>query len=59
MHVQHSRARHVRQDILDILRAFAQGGLTADDARASVDNVIDTAINEAITDALREVNGSD
>jgi hypothetical protein len=53
------RARHVRQEILDIVRAYGQGGLTAADARAAIDTVIDTEIDEAVTDALREIEGSD
>jgi hypothetical protein len=59
MHLKHNRTRHVRQEIVEILRAFVQGGLTANDARTAVDNVIDATINEAITDTLREINGSD
>jgi hypothetical protein len=56
---QHSRARAVRQEIISIVLAVTQGGLTPDDGRDAIDDTIDRAIaeaaNEAVVDALREI----
>jgi hypothetical protein len=55
----HSRTRAVRQEIISILLALAQGCLTVNDARTAIDDTIDTALaetaNEAVVDALREI----
>jgi hypothetical protein len=49
----------VRQELVSILLALVQGGLTVADARAAMDDTIDTAIgeatDEAVIDALREI----
>jgi len=55
----HNRTRAVRQELVSILLALVQGGLTVADARAAMDDTIDTAIgeatDEAVIDALREI----
>jgi hypothetical protein len=56
----HSRTRALRQEIIDILIALFQGGLTVADARDAMDDRIYTALdethNEGASDMLREIN---
>ena len=61
LHPHHSQAARVRQDILDIvadaLCDWAHGcGPSFAEVRERIDLRIDSEINEAVTDALREQN---